>query len=153
MDISSNKIVSFFDKDDNLTVAAGLFQLTRKDIQYAQSSGYWSQLSLEGKLKMVADIIGGRVAGYNPFPEVAKYSATFNLSNAINPTSEAGFALWLGEQFGFVGSKWGKRGEKIMLGGAIGGVFDAPVPQISGRDSTTSTSTSGTRVLNMPMVG
>lgn len=126
MDISINKIEDTLDK--HLEAIAFLYQLTEKDISYARSHSNWDGKNLEHKLKLVAAVVAGRVAGMEPFPKVAKYPATFELSNAINKTSKLGILLWaLGPDLvGVLSAKWGNRGKKIAVGGALGGVFDAP---------------------------
>lgn len=148
MDISTDKI--FSKVDDNLQALAFFFQITQKDVQYAESSGYWKGLKLEDKLKYLADVVGGRTIGFNPFPEIGKFDATFNLGNAINKTSETGLFLWALSEVGLLSAKWGKRGKDIIVGGAIGGVFDAPVPSLRGQSSDGSTS--GSAVLGMALV-
>ena len=126
MDISINKIEETV--DHNLEALAFLYQLTEKDIAFAKGKGNWNGKPIEHKLKLVAAVIAGRIAGFEPFPEVARYPATFNLSNAINKTSKLGLLLWaLGPDLvGVLSAKWGNRGKKIAVGGALGGVFDAP---------------------------
>lgn len=121
------KFSEVVDADDNLTLAAFVFQLTNKDVTYAQSTGYWDSLDLQHKIELLADSVLGRTINYTPFPKVAKYSQTFNLSNAINTTSEVGVGLIFASAFGLLDAKWRKRGEKIAIGGALGGVFDDPV--------------------------
>ena len=130
MEISLNTIESKITKHADWL--AFLYQITEKDIRFAQSKGLWQKYDLQLKAKLIADVVGGRTIGYNPFPEVAQYPATFNLSNAINKTSLFGAALWAAAQFDFIGSKWGEVGKKVAWGGAIGGVFDAPAPEVSG---------------------
>ena len=126
MDISADKIFSKI--DENLELIAGVFQLTHKDIWGSTGqANYFGSLDLEGKLKYVADVVLGRTLGMNPFPEVSgTFPATFKLGNAINRTSEVGVLLWGLSEVGFLSSKWGTRGKKIAVGGAIGGMFDAP---------------------------
>lgn len=121
------KLAELIDSDDNLTLAAFVYQISAKDVQYAESTGYWGSLDLGAKLEFLANSVGGRTIGYNPFPAVSTHSPTFELGNAVNSTTLIGAGLWLASEAGFLGSKWGTRGKKIAIGGAIGGVFDDPV--------------------------
>ena len=124
MDISLNNIESAIDK--HLELIAFTYQITEKDISYARSHGNWDGKPIEHKLKLVAAVIAGRTFGYEPFPEVGRYKATFEIGNAINRTSKLGAILWvLGpDGAGLVSAKWGNRGKKIAIGGALGGIFD-----------------------------
>lgn len=119
-------VESFIDSDENLTIAAALFQLTQKDIQYAHTQGLWSKYNFQEKLQLIADIVGGRTIGYNPFPTYGNFQPTFNLGQAVNKTSIVGGVVWGLAEFGVLGAKWKRRGQKILVGGAIGGIFDAP---------------------------
>lgn len=124
MDISSNKIVEFVDSDDNLALGAFLYQITAKDI--AANASQWNADDLQGKIEMAANIIAGRTLGAQVFQGQPAFPANFQLGNAINKTSLLGAGLYLANEAGLIGGKWGSRGKKIMFGGAVGGVFDAP---------------------------
>lgn len=124
MELSLSKI------EDRLVENAGalafFYQLTQKDLSYAMSSGYWTSLNSTQKLQMLADIVAGRITGYNPFPAVATYQQTFQIGQAINNTSIAGAIVWGLSSAGLIAAKWAKVGKEIMVWGAAGGVFDAP---------------------------
>jgi len=77
-------------------------------------------------MEMLADIVAGRVTGYNPFPNVANFAQTFQIGQAINNTSIGGAIIWGLAELGVIPSKYGAVGKKILIGGAAGGVFDAP---------------------------
>ncbi len=127
------KLTELIDADDNLTLAAFAYQVTAKDLSYrtaGKDGGYYNKLDLQGKLEAIADIIAGRTLGMDPFPNIYSpntFPQTFNLGNAINRTSELGVALYLGAEAGFLSAKWGQRGKKIAMGGALGGIFDDPI--------------------------
>lgn len=147
MDISTDKIMNKLDADENLTLLAAAYQLVSKDVSPSSS---FQQMTLTGKVENLADIILGRTIGYQPFNGTyplqngsvltgVKYPATFKLENAINKTSELGAGLWILSEVGLLSSKWGTRGKKILVGGAIGGVFDAPTGAPRGGAGTYST--------------
>lgn len=139
------KLAELIDADDNLTMAAFVYQIGAKDYS---SSGF-NRLSLEDKAKFIVNEVTGRTIGYNQFHDVQQFSPTFNLGNAFNKTTFIGAGLWLASEAGFLDAKWRKRGEKIAVGGAIGGVFDDPVTSY-GRGPSGSTREVGQRYSSNP---
>jgi hypothetical protein len=111
---------------DHADVLAFLYQLTEKDIRYSMSIGQWGSLTLQTKLQFIANILGGRTVGFTPFPNTNSFAPTFILGNLVNKTSIAGAIIWGAAEIGIIPAKYGKTGQKILWGGAIGGVFDAP---------------------------
>ena len=111
---------------------AFVYQLTEKDIAARIRVGKWKTDSIQNKVMVVGQIIAGRTVGINPFPIDAGYNPTFNLGNFVNRTSVFGAGLYALSEVGLIASKWSKVGQDVLVWGGIGGVFDAPAPEVSG---------------------
>lgn len=108
------------------TPAAFLYQISAKD----RADPHWAAESTGAKLQDIANIVLGRTVGFTPFPSVSNYPQTFNIGNALNPTTYLGLALWVAGEIGILSKRWGSIGKKIAYGGILGGIFDdAAVPQ------------------------
>jgi hypothetical protein len=121
------KLAEFVDSDDNLTLAAFVYQATSKET----SSSSFMSADLETKVETVVNSLTGRTLGVTVFSGAPSAPATFNLNNAINKVSMIGAGLKVAEWVGLLSAKWGKRGEKLFIGGAIGGVFDDKPSQVN----------------------
>lgn len=95
------------------------------------------------KLKIMSNIVTGRITGINLFGNEYQAPQTFKLENAINKWSKGGVGGILYSVLGkrinkAVGqnvipatSQIGQLGKRAMLGGALGGVFDDPVTTVT----------------------
>lgn len=106
---------------------AFISQLTAKDMP-----AITSQTTSINQLKTVANVVMGRISGFNLFKGVPQYQATRNWAGLANPWTGLGFGMMLyghiakGTKFLPKGSQVGSIGKKIFTGGAVGGFFDAP---------------------------
>jgi len=108
---------------------------------------------LTQKLKIMSNIVTGRITGINLFSAEYQAPQTFKVENAINKWSKGGAVGILysvlgkrinkaiGQNVIPASDKIGQLGKRAMLGGVLGGVFDDPA-QIQ-----TTTNTTGTRGL------
>ena len=101
-------------------------QLTSKD-----QADINAQTTLMGKVKVVSNVITGRIGGLNLFSGVPQYGRTINPSGMANPWTGMSVAALV---YGTLGKKWnlpqhGKvntLGRKMLLPALLGGLFDAP---------------------------
>lgn len=141
---------------------AFLQQLTSKDTAAINSA-----TTSTGQLKNLVNCIFGRVTGFNPFSATsgaAQFPSTKNWAGIANPWTGLGLGMII---YGQVGkrTKWLPKagqmnsiGKKILLGGAVGGFFDAPSQQTIGIQNAypnqylpqTPTSVSNTTGQGMP---
>lgn len=110
---------------------AFISQITEKDMPTISS-----QTTTIGQLKTVANVLFGRVSGFNLFKDAPQFPVTRNWAGLANKWTGLGFAMML---YGHAGksSKFlpkagtiGSIGKKLFVGGAIGGYFDAPDPNV-----------------------
>ena len=106
--------------------AGFVLALTESDI-----GANWSSLPLTQKMELVANMVGGRTVGFNPFPNAgATYPPQFKLGGALNKYTGIGLIVYGAAEVGLIPSKFKGAGKQFALGAAIGGLFDpvgAPV--------------------------
>lgn len=101
-------------------------QLTQKDI--AAYPNFNALPNIE-KGKFLANVVLGRTTSFNPFPQYGTPKFTVNPSGMINKYVGAGLGLMIlsavaGRELGHK-SLMHKVGKNLVLGGALGGFFDA----------------------------
>ncbi|MDE2591054.1 MAG: hypothetical protein KGL95_15460 [Patescibacteria group bacterium] len=104
-------------------------QITQKDIEAinAQST---APIDFMDQLKNTANIISGRITGYNPFPHNYQVKATRNVAGIFNGWTFLGIGLTaigrVTKNSGLVphAAKMEAYGKRIMISGAVGGFFD-----------------------------
>jgi len=134
--------------EDHAELIAFVYQTSAKDVQFAMSNNSWSTMPVTTKLELVAASVIGRTTGIQIDPAKFTFPATFNLSNAINNTSKLGAVLWGAHQIGLASARVGKLGEKILIGGAVGGIFDDPIATSTSLQSNIPTSNYSTGARN-----
>ena len=120
---------------------AFLEQITAKDRQDLGSS--FSQAGYGTQLKLMSNIVLGRLAGVSPFPKLYTAPQTINPAGILNKWTNAGL---IGIGYKLIGTavnrtstkmgmgsivpetaKIGSIGKSVLIGGALGGFFDDPV--------------------------
>ena len=117
-------------------------QLTQKDYSALENTDYKNAQMID-KVKIFANIVTGRLTGFTPFKNGNLYGSettpfTINPSGVANKFTGIGVAGLVYKNLPIKQlpqkSKIGAIGKRLLLGGAIGGLFDAP----SGNPHTTS---------------
>lgn len=111
-------------------------QITRKDRETMGAA--FNQAPLTQKLKIMSNIITGRMTGINLFPNEVQAPQTINFAGIFNRWTGLGAAMMLvygplaksikinGTSILPHGSKVEQLGRRLFTGGIFGGVFDAP---------------------------
>lgn len=143
------------------TPVAFLDQISAKDRETLGDS--WSNAPITQKLKILTNIVGGRITGINLFKDEVQAPQTINFGGIFNRWTGLGAALLV---YSFVakgikingstllphGSKLAQIGKRLLTGGAFGGIFDAPADgskaatgtrhiQLAGSNSISQTNT------------
>lgn len=117
-------------------------QITAKDYEALQGTDH-KNADMATKAKVFANIVAGRLTGFTPFKGDNLYGSdttpfTINPSGVANKFTGLGVAGMIYKNLPIKQlpqkSKIGAIGKRLLLGGAIGGLFDAP----SGNPHTTS---------------
>ena len=117
---------------------AFLEQITAKDRQ--DLGNQFSQAGYGTQLKLMSNIVLGRLAGISPFPKLYTAPQTINPAGVLNKWTNAGL---IGIAYKVLGggvnkisrdmgmgsivpetSKIGSIGKSVLIGGALGGFFD-----------------------------
>lgn len=116
---------------------AFLSQLTAKDIQ--ANSGMFSNLSATDKLRFIGNTVVGRITGINVFKDMPQVQATQNPAGIVNKWVGTGIGLLIlnkiTKSVGIGKILPDKVGKGFVVGGIIGGFFDAPARQGGGSGS------------------
>lgn len=127
-------------------------QITQKDIE-AINAQATSPIDFMDQAKNTANIVIGRITGYNPFPNNYQVQATRNVAGIFNGWTFLGLGMTIigrvTKKSGLVphAAKMESYGKKIMVSGAAGGFFDAPPPQGS---AVAQKPTNNFRAMNTP---
>lgn len=117
------------------TPVAFLDQISQKDRETLGTA--WSDAPITQKLKILVNIVGGRMTGINLFPGEVQAPQTINFGGIFNKWTGLGVGLMI---YGSIskhvkiggttilphGSKLSALGKRLLTGGAFGGLFDAP---------------------------
>lgn len=121
-----------------------LEQISAKDREALGNS--WSDAPALQKAKIMANIISGRITGINLFKDEYQTPQTLNPAAIINKWTTSGFGMWVYGQIPIkqlpLKAKFKAIGKRMMVGGGIGGLFDAK--------EGSSSSSSGTRHIQAP---
>ena len=117
------------------TPVAFLDQISSKD--RATLGVAWTAAPTTQKLKILANIVTGRITGINFFSDEVQAPQTINFGGIFNKWSGLGVGLIIvgavvenlkinGKKILPHGSKMGQIGHRLLTGGVFGGIFDAP---------------------------
>lgn len=104
-------------------------QITQKDIE-AINAQATAPIDFMDQAKNTANIVIGRITGYNPFPNNYQVKATRNVAGIFNGWTFLGLGMTVigrvTKRTGLVphAARMESYGKKIMLSGAAGGFFD-----------------------------
>ena len=112
-----------------------LDQISRKDRETMGDS--FNSAPITQKLKILVNIVGGRMTGINLFSDEVQAPQTINFAGMFNRWTGLGAGMLV---YGFIskgvtingqkllphGSKLSALGKRLLTGGAFGGLFDAP---------------------------
>ena len=109
-------------------------QITAKDYEALQNTDY-KNTDIATKGKIFTNIVLGRLSGFTPFKGANLYGSdstpfTINPSGLVNKFTGLGLAGMIYKNLPIkqlpLKSKIGTLGKGVLVGGAIGGLFDAP---------------------------
>ena len=110
-------------------------QLTAKDYQVLNQDSAYKNENIATKAKIFANITMGRLTGITPFKNGNMYGSqttpfTINPSGVVNKFTGLGIAGMIYKNLPIKQlpqkAKIGQIGKGLLLGGALGGLFDAP---------------------------
>jgi hypothetical protein len=130
-------------------------QLTAKDYSVLNNQASYKNEDIATKAKIFANIAMGRLTGITPFKNGNMYGSettpfTINPSGMVNKFTGLGIAGLLYKNLPIKQlpqkSKVGAVSKRLLLGGALGGLFDAP-------EGSSKTMASSPKVLGTHMTG
>ena len=130
-------------------------QLTAKDYEVLNQQSAYKNEDIATKAKIFANIAMGRLTGITPFKNGNMYGSettpfTINPSGVVNKFTGLGIAGLIYKNLPMKQlpqkSKVGAVSKRLLLGGALGGLFDAP-------EGSSKTMASSPKVLGTHMTG
>jgi len=117
------------------TPVSFLDQISQKDRETLGTA--WTAAPLTQKLKILTNIVTGRTTGINLFSDEVQAPQTINAGGMFNKWTGLGAGLIVagavfenfkinGKKLLPHGSKMNQLGKRLLIGGAAGGLFDAP---------------------------